>query len=147
MTSLTIRDHVRPTDGDYPDGIYRVVGTSEGAVTLLRVGDADGRRVNTGEIVTVSVGDLEAFEPAENPDGNRPFGATVASQLEMGYWSLRVFGQQLAAHPFPTAIAGLLVLAGVAGERITLLPEPALTALILAGSLGLAYIGSGRLQR
>ncbi|WP_254523410.1 hypothetical protein [Natrinema caseinilyticum] len=76
MRSLSIRDHVRPIEADRPDGIYRVVGTSREAVTLLRVGDADGRRVSTGEIVTVSADDLEGFDRAENPDGNRPLTST-----------------------------------------------------------------------
>ncbi|WP_226005891.1 hypothetical protein [Natrinema salinisoli] len=70
MDSLAMRDHCRPIAGDYPDGIYRVVGTGEDTVTLFRVGDAEGRRVNTGEIVTVRDREFEAFEPAENPDGN-----------------------------------------------------------------------------
>ncbi|MFC6769633.1 hypothetical protein [Natrinema soli] len=145
MASLAVRDHVRPTDDDYPDGIYRVVGTNEGAVTLLRVGDADGRRVNTGEIVTVSDDDLEGFAPAENPDGNRPLGATVASNVKMGYWSLRAFGQQLVARPLPVAVAVVLVLVGFVGEGVAPVPEVVLTVAVIAGSLGLAFIGSGRL--
>lgn len=44
-------DHVVPTDADYPDGVYRVVGTGDGPVTLLRVTDAAGRRAHTGELV------------------------------------------------------------------------------------------------
>ncbi|MGQ3412079.1 hypothetical protein ACT4ML_07425 [Natrinema sp. LN54] len=115
-------------------------------MTLLRVGDADGRRVNTGELERVSEADLEAFESAANPDGNRPFGAAVASKLEMGYWSLRAFGQQLVTRPLPAAVAGLLVVVGVVGEQIDTLPEPVLSALILVGALGLAVIGSGRLR-
>lgn len=145
MASLRVRDHVRPTNGDYPDGIYRVVGTDDEAVTLLRVGDADGRRVNTGEIVAVSDSELETFEPAENPDGNRPLGAAVASNAAMVYWRLRAFGQQLAARPLPAAVAGALVLAGVAGEGVVPVPEIVLTVSVLAGSLGLAFVGSGRL--
>ena len=145
MASLSMRDHVRPTTGDYPDGIYRVVGTSDESTTLLRVGDADGRRVTTGEIVRVADGDLEAFEPAANPDGNRPLGDVAASGLEMVYWRLRAFGQQLAARPLPAAVAGALFLNGFAGEGVVPLPEVALTVSVVAGSLGLALIGSGRL--
>ncbi|QCS43374.1 hypothetical protein [Natrinema versiforme] len=141
-----MHDHLRPTDSDYPDGIYRVVGTSGKTATLLRVGDPDGRRVNTGELERVAEAELEVFEPAANPDGNRPFGAAVASRLEMGYWSLRAFGQQLVARPLPAAVAGLLVVVGVVGEQIDTFPEPALSALILVGALGLAVIGSGRLR-
>ncbi len=145
MASLSVRDHIRPTTGDYPDGIYRVVGTGDEYATLLRVGDADGRRVTTGEVVTVTDDDLEAFEPADNPDGNRPLGATVASNVEMGYWSLRAFGQQLAARPLPATVSVVLVLIGFVGEGIVPVPEIVLTGAVVAGSLGLAFVGSGRL--
>lgn len=146
MTSASIYDHFRPADSDYPDGVYRVVGTSAETVTLLRVGGSDGRRVNTGEIRRVTETELEGFEPAANPDGNRPFGDSLASKLEMGYWSLRAFGQQLVARPLPAAISGLLVVVGVGGEQIGSLPEILLSALLFAGALGLAVIGSGRLR-
>lgn len=71
-------DHYRPVDADYPEGVYRVVGTGrndggEHTVRLLEVADAGGRRVNTGRVVAVSREDLAGFEPAENPDsGFRP---------------------------------------------------------------------------
>ena len=66
MVSPTIYDHYSASDTDYPDGIYRVVGTGEESVTLLQVGDADGQRVNTGKTITVSYNDLSNFESAEN---------------------------------------------------------------------------------
>ena len=145
MTSPSVYDHYRTTDSDYPDGIYRVVGAGEGEVTLLRVGDADGRRINTGDVIAVGGEDLADFDRAENPDGNRPLGAAVRSQVEVVYWSIRVFVQQLAAHPIPTAVAFLFVLGGYFGERIAPLPDAASGGLILVGSLGLALVGSGRL--
>lgn len=147
MTSLSAYDHVRPIDADPPDGIYRVVGTDRETVTLLRVADADGRRVTTGEVVAVDRGDLDGFAPAENPDGNRPLGAAVASKLELTYWSVRVFVGQLAARPLSTAVATTLVLTGALGEGVVPLPDVILGGLIAAGSLGLAYVGSGRPSR
>ncbi|WP_408958922.1 hypothetical protein [Natrinema sp. 74] len=145
MTPVTIRDHVRPTDGGYPDGIYRVVGTSNGTATLLRVGDADGRRITTGEVVRVAENELEAFAPAENPDGNRPLGAPVASTVEMGYWSLRAFGQQLATRPLPAVVAGVLVVIGAVGEGVVPVPTVVLTVSVITGSIALALVGSGRM--
>ena len=142
-----MRDHVRPTDGGFTDGIYRVVGTSDDEVTLLRVGDADGRRINTGIVATVSREELEAFEPAPNPDGNRPLGSVVASKLELIYWSPRAMGQQLIAHPIPAVVAGTLLLGGYVGERLVSLPPTVSSALIVVGALALVYIGSGRLKR
>jgi len=145
MATPSVYDHFQLTDVDRPDGVYRVVGTDGETVTLLRVGDADGRRVNSGEIVTVRSSELAECPTAENPDGNRPFGKTVTSNLKMTYWSLRAFIQQLAAHPIPSALAIALVVIGVVGEEFVQLPSVAQSALILVGSLGLAYIGSGRL--
>lgn len=147
MASPSLYDHVSPVDSEYPDGVYRVVGTSERGVTLLRVADIAGRRVNTGEIVTVSDDEFDGFDPTENPDGNRSLGTAVTSGLETTYWSLRVFVRQLATRPLPTALAVALVCLGSFGERVVALPEFVLGLLVLTGSLGLAYIGSGRRQR
>lgn len=145
MASPSVYDHFRLTDLDRPDGVYRVVGTDDETVTLLRVADADGRRVNTGEVVTVRSDELAERPIVENPDGNRPLGEKVTSNLAVAYWSFRAFVQQLAVHPIPAAIAIALVAIGVVGEEFVQLPSAALSALILVGSLGLAYIGSGRL--
>ena len=145
MASPSVYDHFSPTDTDYPDGTYRVVGTSGEGVTLLRVADADSRRINTGEIITVSYDDLDGFDSAENPDGNRPLGSALTSGVETVYWSLRVFVQQLAAHPLLTVLAFAFISAGYFGEVITPLPEVVLDILTIIGALGLAYIGSGRL--
>ncbi|MFC6727902.1 hypothetical protein ACFQDG_04520 [Natronoarchaeum mannanilyticum] len=133
------------TDLDHPDGVYRVVGTDDGTVTLLRVADADGQRVNSGEIVTVRSDELAECPEAKNPDGNRPLGEKVTSNLMMTFWSLRAFAQQLVVHPIPSVLAVALVAIGVVGEEFVQLPSAAQSALILGGSLGLAYIGSGRL--
>ena len=145
MASLSVYDHVRPTRVNYLDGTYRVVGTGEEAITLLRVADVDGRRINTGEIITVSYDDFDEFDPAENPDGNRPLGSAITSTLEMVYWSVRVFVQQLAAHPLVTVLAFALISAGYFGEGILPLPKIVLDILTIIGVLGFAYIGSGRL--
>ena len=68
MTGPEPFDHVQAGEsGSIPAGVYRVVGTSE-QLTLLRVGDADGRRVRTGEIVRVSRSVYTNFGAAENPD-------------------------------------------------------------------------------
>lgn len=145
MPSPSVYDHYSSTDTDSVDGVYRVVGISEEGVTLLRVGDADGQRVNTGKIITVSYDDLNGFDPAENPDGNRPLGDAVKSKAEMVYWTLRVFVQQLAAHPLMALLAAAVLVVGSFGEEFISLPDSIFGILIIGGSLGLAYIGSGRL--
>ncbi|EMA55492.1 MULTISPECIES: hypothetical protein [Halococcus] len=145
MVSPSVNDHVRSTDFDSPDGIYRVVGTVGESVTLLRVGTPDGRRVHTGEIITVSDDAFDEFEPVENPDGNRPFGAAIAAMLETSYWSVRVFARQLVVHPLPTVLAIVAIVAGALGEGAVSLPDVVFAGLLLAGSLGLAVVGSGRL--
>jgi len=145
MSSPAVYEHFRLTDLDHPDGVYRVVGTEDETVTLLRVADTSGRRANSGEIVRVRADELAECPSARNPDGNRPVGETIASNLKMTFWSLRVFVQQFVVHPIPSALAVALVAIGVVGEEFVQLPSVAQSALILAGSLGLAYIGSGRL--
>lgn len=109
------------------------------------MGDAAGRRVHTGEIITVPNDACSDFEAAENPDGNRSVGAAVASLGENGYWSLRTVGGSLATHPFVSAVALAFLVTGSFGEHVLGLSDAALTGLVLAGAFGLAYIGSGRL--
>ena len=147
MPTPAVYDHLRPSETDVPDGIYRVVGVTEETVTLLQVGDADGRRVHTGELIGVTPDDLDGFTSAKNPDGNRPLGDLVRSNVEMVYWSIRVFLVQLTTHPVPAAVAILVLLAGTLGEGVFTLPDRIRGVLILVGSLGLAYVGSGRLSR
>lgn len=145
MPTPAVYDHYRPTDAAYPDGTYRVVGVGDGTVTLLRVSDADGRRANTGELVSVAREEFDAFDPTENPDGNRPLTASTESAVQTAYWSIRAVGRELAAHPRPAAVAGAFVLFGAFGDQFWRVPEAALGASILVGSLGVAYVGSGRL--
>lgn len=145
MTHPDPHEHFKPVNFDVSDGIYRVVGSDEETVTLLRVADANERRIHTGEVVTVSLDEFTGFAPAENPDGNRPFGATLASNLEMGYWSVRTFTQQLALNPLPSLVAMTLVIVGILGDQILSLPDVVFGGLVLLGSLGLAYVGGGRL--
>lgn len=147
MPTPDVYDHLQPGGVDYPNGIYRVVGGDEEVVTLLLVADTDGRRVNTGEVTRVTKDELEGFTPAENPDGNRQLDAAVRSKLGVVYWSIRVFLAQLTTNPVPAAIAILVLLVGTLGEGVLPLPDHVGAGLILAGCLGLAYVGSGRLSR
>ena len=87
-------EHFRATsDATVEEGVYRVVGTPDGEVTLLRVTDADGRRRHTGHVAQVSGSTLAtAFEPAENPDlGFDPLAIVdhLVTSLKAVYWFLR----------------------------------------------------------
>jgi len=148
MPSPTVYDHVSPTGDDYPDGVYRVVGV-DGTVTLLRITDGDGRRIHTGELVTVDADAFAAFDPVDRPTASRSFGARVASVPAVGYWSLRAFGQQLRTHPQATAVAGVPVLVGLVGSTVSVssIPDPVFGALLFVGSLGLAWVGGGYRRR
>ena len=141
----SVYDHYRTTDDDYMDGVYRVVGIGDEEVTLLRVGKVDGRRINTGEVITVIQEELDGFEQAENPDGNRPIGEVLVSAPETAYWSVSAFLKELAARPVPTLVALGILLAGYFGEGVLPIPDLAFGALVLVGGLCLAYVGSGRL--
>jgi len=127
VPDIAVYDHLRSTDPDDDDAVYRVVGTDDRTVTLLRVADGDGRRANTGEVVTFSRDALTSFEPAENPDGNRSLGVRLASVLSGGYWSLRAGG--------PLMTAGLvLAVAGTLGNVGLLALSPlVVNGLIFAG--------------
>lgn len=138
-------DHIEPTSNAHPPGVYRVVGTDPETVTLLRVGDADGRRVHAGEVQVLALAALDEFEPAANPDGNRPPGERLASIARDSYWAVRAFGRQLTDRPLPAAVALLSIAVGTVGEGRIPLPDVAFPLAVVFGGLALAYVGSGRL--
>jgi len=146
MDQVSVYDHFQVYDSEYLNGVYRVVGVRGETVTLLKIGDEDGRRVHTGEITTLGLDEVEGFDRIEDPELNQRTSAFVKSVLETGYWSLRVFARELAKHPIPAVIAALFVFLGYFDWGIL----PSLSSsvsglLIILGSFGLAYIGSGRL--
>jgi hypothetical protein len=145
-SDIQVYDHFRPGDGaDLSEGVYRVVGVRADEVTLLRVGDPDGRRVNTGEVVTVDRATAERFDSAANPDGTRSLAGTLRSAASSAVWSVRAFLQKLAARPLLSTVAIALLLAGRFGEGALGLPEPAGTVLVVLGTVGLVLVASGRL--
>lgn len=91
-TPAVVGEHYRPrTDGGggvHRAGVYRVVGTDEG-VALLRVGDADGRRIHEGEVTHVDQSRLDAdFQAATDPGvGFSPVGA-LRNALSGLYWNV-----------------------------------------------------------
>jgi len=143
--SPAVYDHLRPAgDADAPvdPGVYRVVGTAEDTVTLLRVGDTAGRRVATGEVVSVDRDAFGALEPADNPDGSRPLGERAAGAVELVVWSLRAFAQGLLARPIASLVAVGLLVVGHQGDRVLAGPETAFTVVYLLGVGLLVYLGS-----
>ena len=142
-----VSDHVRPadttdapvdpgaTDAPVEPGVYRVVGASSESVTLLRVGAPDGRRVHTGDVVSVAHDDLGAFEPAENPDGNRPVTAALTDAVDGFVWGIRAFLDGLAARPLASLAAAVLLVAGHQGDRVVPGPDAVFTAASLVGGL------------
>ena len=141
-------DHVRPgeaaLEAEYEPGVYRVVGAESGQVTLLRVGDENGRRTTTGMVVHVEADQFEQFEAAENPDSNRSLGRALQLAPRTVYWSVIAFGQQLVNRPVRATVLLALFLGGWLGGRAGAVPEPASTVAVLVGGFGLALLGSGR---
>lgn len=138
MDDLTLSDHLRADGTVVPRGTYRVVGVDERGVTLLRVGDSEGRRVHTGAVVRVARADLDGFAPATAPETER----SLAGAATLAYWSGRAFAGELAARPLATTAVLALVVFGAVGP----VSAPLAGSLILAGSLLLASVGGGRLR-
>ncbi|NLV12855.1 hypothetical protein [Haloarcula argentinensis] len=138
-SGVDLGTHVRPTEADcdsrVPDGVYRVVGADEDSVTLLLVADAAGRRVHTGEVVTVARRGLDTFEPAENPDARRSLATRILSQLDGLRWSLRLLWRSSRTRPISDTAAITLLLVGAFGEGILAVSETVLTGLVLLGAL------------
>jgi len=144
---VAVYDHLRPRDGGNTEspvepGVYRVVGVDAETVALLRVGDADGYRVNTGTVTTVDRDALAAFTPVDNPDGNRPVGEKLRRAAETLVWNLRAFVAGLLAHPVLAVAALALVVVGHQGHRVLSVPESWLTAVYFLGVFGVVYLGA-----
>lgn len=140
MESIAVFDHLRLVDGELPPGVYRVVGTPAGDVTLLRVADAGGRRVHTGQVHTVPRIDLEGFALGENPDENRALTAMLASQLDGFAWQFRTMGRTVVARPILGTGSLALVAVGLFGDPFLAIPDRVDTMLFLAGALSLFYL-------
>ena len=144
MPSVSPYDHLVTADTGHPDGIYRVVGRAEDGVVVLRVADAEGRRVHEGEVRRLDADELDGFEPAANPDGDRSALAAFSSPATL-YWSVRAFVDQLRAHPVASLLSLAVLSVGTLGGAALPLGEAWLDGLLVLGGLGLAYVGSGRL--
>ena len=144
-------DHLRPTDAavgrpGLADGVYRVVGVRPETVTLLRVGDADGRRIVTGTVVTVERERLGGLGPAPAPERSRDPRAALAAATTL-YWSGRAFAAELAVRPRATAACVAPLAVRPASDALGVaIPEGVAVVATLLGGVGLAYVGSGRLR-
>jgi hypothetical protein len=129
-----VGDHLRPDETDHAPGVYRVVGMGDRAV-LLHVADGEGRRVHTGRVVRVRRDALGGFAPADPPANGGSSAVSVA------YWSGRAFVAELARRPVASSVGVALVVAGLAFDASRA------GALLVAGGLVLAVVGSGRTRR
>jgi len=90
-TPAAVGEHYRPTTQAHPAGVYRVVGAAD-PVALLQVGNADGRRVHTGEVVHVDRSALAAdFGAASDPDAGFEPIAGLRNALSGLYWNVAKF--------------------------------------------------------
>mgnify|MGYP000256511594 CR=1 FL=1 len=140
----TVFDHLRPTDADYPAGVYRVVGVDDDAVTLLRIGDEEGTRVHTGDVRRVPRAALDGFATADPPERSAPPGALLRTVPAHLYWSVWAFLKSLRRQPVPSVVALILLTAGAVGGGTLPVSETGLDALVLLGTVGLVLVASGR---
>jgi len=87
--TVAVGDCVEPASAGVPvdAGVYRVVGTPEGALVCLRLTDANGRRANTGDLVRVDAADADALQPTSEPRTTAL--GLLKNQLEGPYWIVR----------------------------------------------------------
>jgi hypothetical protein len=140
----SLYDHVEVPNSDHSAGIYRVVGTTDDTVTLLHVADADGRRIHSGRIVSVSHDTYQQLPTASNPDGGGSITDLLASLPATGYWAVRGSARQLSASPLRTLLAVAAVAVGAVGPRALPVSPLVLDGLLLGGILALVVIGEGR---
>ncbi|UHQ95018.1 hypothetical protein [Haloterrigena alkaliphila] len=71
----------------------------------------------------------------------------MTAELEMVYWRIRVFAEQLIAQPVPATVAATLVAVGYVGDTFGYVSDTVASVLLFVGVVGLAYVGSGSLDR
>lgn len=76
-----------PAEASVRQGVYRVVGTPDGALVCLRVTDDRGNRANTGDLVRVDAADADALQPTSEP--RTTVASLLKNQLEGPYWIVR----------------------------------------------------------
>ena len=113
-----VYDHVELQDSDHPDGVYRVVGTTDETVTLLQVADADGQRVHSGDTIAMPTAAYESLPAATNPDERGSIAATLRSVPTDTYWTRRAVGRRYAEQPLLTAILVAIPAIVAVGEGV-----------------------------
>ncbi len=145
MNDPALGDHVATEHPDHRSGVYRVVGVGDRQVTLLLVGDEEGKRIHTGDVVSVALSEFDGFESVEPPTRRQSLRESIRAGRAIGYWSLRANTRQLRARPAQTALVALLLGGGLLSDVLNLAPEPVSTALVVAGSLLFVLVVTGRL--
>lgn len=136
-----VYDHVRVTDdADAAPGVYRVIGTPDDAVTLLRVADTDGQRQHTGDVVSLPCSQWSTLEPVANPDENRSVTAAVRSQLQGLVWQSRVLAETVVERPLPAVPALALIVVGLVGDSFVSIPPLGDAALVVVGAFALVSL-------
>lgn len=74
-------------DSGIQEGVYRVVGTPEGALVCLRVTDDAGNRASTGDVVRVSADSARTFDRANEPRAG--VVDAIVDVVQAPYWLLR----------------------------------------------------------
>lgn len=122
-----IADQYRPTNGVADAGVYRVVGTTDEMVTLLKVGDEDGNRVHTGVLESVPRETFdEAFTRASEPDATSRLPRALAG-VAVGFVVVAALSQVgvLTTPASPGTLATLGVVLYAAGRVLDRVDLPA----------------------
>ena len=138
-----VSDHVELQDSDHPDGVYRVVGTTDETVTLLQVADADGQRVHSGYTIAVPTATYESLPAAANPDEQGLIAASLRSVPTGTYWTRRAAGRRYAEQPLLTAILVAIPVIVAVGEGVLPVQSGILDGIFAGGISWLVSLGSG----
>jgi hypothetical protein len=135
-------DHYRANgDGPVPTGYYRVVGRDSEGVTLLHVGDGEGRRRHTGRVESVDRSRLDALDDAEAPEAGVRAGLT--GFFERLWLPVRLIPGNLRDRPGQALLGAALLASAVAGPALLDLPSVVFAASNLLGALLLGAAAAG----
>lgn len=130
-----MNDIYKINNSNHESGIYRVVGTSNGIV-LLKIGDLDNNRVNTGHIIKITEQKLQRFDNTSIPDKNTR--QKILSEIDMLPYILSANYHRMKSNKLLNIVSLILLTSGILFDVLGLGHSLISSIMILLGSLGFA---------
>jgi hypothetical protein len=132
---VKMNDIYKINNSNHESGIYCVVGLSNGIV-LLKIGDLNNNRVNTGHIIKITERKLQRFDNTSIPDKN--IRQKILSEIDMLPYILSANYHRMKSNKVLNIVSLILLTSGILFDVLGLGHSLISSIMILLGSLGFA---------